>query len=194
MVPPSNTERPAVVLIGHGSPANDCPPQLVGELMSLEWREHSDGAGPHRLEGRAAALDAQIRDWPRHAGNDPYQAGLERVAQALRPLLPTDLFAIGYNEFCRPSIAEAIEQVIRQGASRVLVIPSMLTPGGVHSEVDIPHALEDVRRAHPGTPIVYVWPFDLHQVAALLAAHVVRALQRPATAHQASGGGRARGD
>ena len=65
--PPS--EQLAVVLIGHGAPATDCPPQLVGELMSLEWRQVSappnGGAGPHRLEekqsaltGRAAELDA----------------------------------------------------------------------------------------------------------------------------------------
>lgn len=191
MAPPQRTEQPAVVLIGHGAPADDCPPQLVGELMSLEWRAPDAGPKSHDLEGRAEALDAQIRDWPRQAGNDPYKAGLERVAEALRPLLPTTLFAVGYNEFCRPSIAEAIEQVIRQGAARVLVIPSMLTPGGVHSEVDIPRALDDVRRAHPGIPIEYLWPFDLSQVAALLASHVARAL---AAAHPGTGGARPRDD
>ena len=169
----------AVVLIGHGAPATDCPPQLVGELMSLEWRQVSappnGGAVPHHLEGRAAELDAAIRDWPRHAGNDPYRTGLERLAEALRPLLPAGQLAVGYNEFCRPSIAEAVEAVIRGGARRVLVIPSMLTPGGVHAERDIPCALEELRRAHPGVAIEYVWPFDLRQVAALLAAHVARA-------------------
>ena len=181
-------DRFAVVLIGHGAPATDCPPQLVGELMSLEWRQptlHHPAAGEptsgrgdgHRLEARAAELDATIRNWPRHAGNDPCKLGLERVAEALRPLLPTDLLAIGYNEFCRPSIAEAIDHVIRQGARRVLVIPSMLTPGGVHAECDIPRALEDARRAHPGVAIEYLWPFDLHQVAALLAAHIARAIR-----------------
>ena len=194
MAQPHRTERPAVVLIGHGSPATDCPPQLVGELMSLEWCEPDAGPGPHDLEGRFVALDAQIRDWPRHAGNDPYKAGLEQVAEALRPLLPTDLFAIGYNEFCRPSIAEALEQVIRQGATRVLVIPSMLTPGGVHAEVDIPQALDEVRRVHPGILIEYLWPFDLRHVAALLASHVTRALARPPVAHPSMDGARARDD
>ena len=166
----------AVVLIGHGAPATDCPPQLVGELMSLEWRGQQPSDG-HRLEGRAAALDATIRDWPRHNGNDPYKAGLERLAGALRPLLPTGLFAIGYNEFCRPTIAEAIDGVIRQGATRVIVFPTMLTPGGVHSERDIPRALEDVRRAHPGITIDYRWPFDLEAVAVLLASHVKAVIQ-----------------
>jgi len=175
---PTPHARLAVVLIGHGAPATDCPPQFVGELMSLEWRSnHADGPARQPLDSRMEALDAAIRDWPRHAGNDPYKAGLERMVEALRSLLPTDLVAIGYNEFCRPSIHEAIEQVIRQGATRVLVLPSMLTPGGVHAEREIPQALEAIRRVHPAIAIEYCWPFDLRQVAAVLAAHVHAALQ-----------------
>ena len=232
---PQPSGRTALVLIGHGAPATDCPPEWIGELMSLTWSPagkpaaslttphagrhpappdksgappagwHGDGeahhAAPHGrapletppLTGRAALLrqgfaaaaaskraarrraaelDAKIRRWPRHAGNDPYKTGLEQLAAALRPMVRTELFAIGYNEFCRPSIGEAIDEVIRQGATRVLIVPSMLTPGGVHAEHDIPLALDAVRRAHPDVVLEYVWPFDLAQVAALLAAHV----------------------
>ena len=174
----ATTHALGVVLIGHGAPATDCPPQLVGELMSLEWRAAGPaGHGHHHAapEGRAAELDAKIRDWPRRPDNDPYKAGLERLAAELRPRLPASQFAIGYNEFCRPSIPEAIGQVIAQGATRVLVLPTMLTPGGVHSEVDIPRTLEAVRAAHPGVTIDYLWPYTLSQVAALLASHVERA-------------------
>ena len=186
MIPPPRRSRAgtgAVVLIGHGAPATDCPPELVGELMSLEWRQHHDRRDHAALHARAAALDAKIRDWPRHAGNDPYKAGLERVAETLRPMLPTDLFAIGYNEFCRPSIAEAIEQVIRQGATRVFVIPSMLTPGGLHAEHDIPKALETAREVHPEVAIEYLWPFRTADVAALLASHVRTAMEQRVEVH-----------
>lgn len=182
MSPPPSAGTDAVVLIGHGAPATDCPPELVGELMSLEWRQHHGRVDQVALHVRAAALDARIRNWPRHAGNDPYKAGLERVAAALRPLLPTARFAIGYNEFCRPSIAEALEQVIQQGATRVFVIPSMLTPGGLHSEHDIPRALEAVRLAHPGVTIEYLWPFRTTEVAALFASHVRTAMEQTAEA------------
>ena len=172
------TPQIAVVLIGHGAPATDCPPQLIGELMALEWSGDRPGdTHQHQADGRAAELDAKIRGWPRHEGNDPYKTGLERLAAALKPLVPTNLFAIGYNEFCRPTIAEAIDDVIRRGATRVLVVPSMFTPGGVHSERDIPAALEAVRRAHPGITIDYLWPFDLEAVAALLASHVKAVIQ-----------------
>lgn len=177
MSSPQGSPRTALVLIGHGAPATDCPPQLVGELMALEWSEDGPGHVP-RLKERAAELEATIRNWPRHAGNDPYKAGLEQVAEALKPMLPTELFAIGYNEFCRPSIEEAIEQVIQQGAERILVIPSMLTPGGLHSEEDIPRALDVARRLHPRVRIEYLWPFDLAQVAHLLASHVRAAMTR----------------
>lgn len=180
-VPSKAPERLGVALIGHGSPATDCPPQFIGELMSLEWRQdHDDGGHSHAAtgEGRAAQLDAKIRDWPRRADNDPYKQGLERVAAALLPLLPTDLLAVGYNEFCRPSIPEAVESLISRGVGRVLVIPTMLTPGGVHSEVDIPRALDELRRVHPGVSIEYVWPFELGEVAGLLASHVRRSAER----------------
>jgi len=181
---PADPRTPlAVVLIGHGAPATDCPAELVGELMSLEWRKAGADPVGGCADGRAAELDAAIRNWPRHAGNDPYRTGLERLAEALQPLLPTDLLAIGYNEFCRPSIAEAVEEVIRRGARRVLVIPSMLTPGGLHAEHEIPRALEAVRRAHPRITIEYLWPFDLRRVAALLASHVAQALERQGPRH-----------
>ena len=168
----------AVMLIGHGAPATDCPPQLIGELMGLEWRQAhaSEHAHAHQLHGRAAELDAKIRDWPRQGGNDPYKAGLERLADALRSLLPGGRLFIGYNEFCRPSTEDVIGRAISEGATRILVIPSMLTPGGVHSEKDIPRSLERLRQQYPQVPIQYVWPFDLQHVATLLAAHIQRAL------------------
>ena len=142
--------------------------------MGLEWQ---GGHLAGDLQGRAAQLDAKIRYWPRRPDNDPYKQGLERIAAALRPLLPTDLLAVGYNEFCRPSIAEAVESLMRRGAGRILVIPTMLTPGGVHSEVDIPRALDELRRAHPAVSIEYVWPFNLGEIAGLLASHVRRSTE-----------------
>ena len=139
--------------------------------MALEW---SSGGHSQRI----AQLDAQIRDWPRHGGNDPYKEGFERLAAVLRPLLPVGLFAVAYNEFCRPSVPEGIEELIRQGAVRVLVVPTMMTPGGVHSEKDIPRAIRQVQEKYPDVSIEYLWPFDLKQVAALLALQVKRTLER----------------
>ena len=170
----------AVVLIGHGAPATDCPPEWIGELMSLEWRR---GGGPHQhpSSGRAAELDAKIRNWPRQASNDPYKVGVERLAEAVRSSLPDIPVVVAYNEFCRPSIAEAVASAVQQGATRLFVIPTMLTPGGIHSERDIPRALEALRRTQPSVQITYLWPFDLAQVASLLAAQIRQAISQPAS-------------
>lgn len=172
-----STKRVGVVLVGHGQPASDCPPQLIGELMMLEWRAngaHGHGAAsdPAAVERRVAELDATIRNWPRTAENDPYRVGFERLAEILQPMLGTDLFAIGYNEFCRPSTTEAVESLVGRGARRVLVISVMMTPGGVHSERDIPRELEALRQRYPGVTIEYAWPFDLEHVARLLTEHL----------------------
>ncbi|MBI2155250.1 MAG: hypothetical protein HYU24_16355 [Candidatus Rokubacteria bacterium] len=121
-MPSHHATRCAVVLVGHGAPATDCPPRLVGELMALEWR--ADGAP--EAEARAAELDATIRNWPRTLANDPYKAGLERLARVLQPLLPADLFTVAYNEFCRPSVGEAVTQMVGQGATRILVLSTMM--------------------------------------------------------------------
>ena len=184
MLPPFATGTDAIVLIGHGAPATDCPPELIGELMQLQWQSGHHGC-PHSggpAHGRMAALEEQIRRWPRHPGNDPYKVGLEQVAEALRPFFPSAQIAIGYNEFCSPSVPEVIDEVIRQGARRIFVIPSMLTPGGLHAEHDIPQALDALRSAHPAITIDYVWPFRVQDIAALLAAHAQQVMEGRAAA------------
>ncbi|MBH0197829.1 MAG: hypothetical protein HP497_00200 [Nitrospira sp.] len=46
---------------------------------------------------------------------------------------------------------------------------TMLTPGGSHSEVEIPETLARLRPRHPGIDLCYAWPFDLQLVAKTLA-------------------------
>jgi sirohydrochlorin cobaltochelatase len=50
----------------------------------------------------------------------------------------------------------------------------MITPGGSHSEVEIPEILDDLRPRHPGIELRYAWPFDLQLVANTLAEQVRR--------------------
>jgi sirohydrochlorin cobaltochelatase len=85
-----------------------------------------------------------------------------------------DLFAIAYNEFCAPTVEEAVEALIAAGACQIRVVPSMFTPGGSHSELEIPETLAHLRTEHPGVDLRYAWPFDLTQVASMLATHLTR--------------------
>ncbi len=50
----------------------------------------------------------------------------------------------------------------------------MFTPGGSHSEVEIPEILDHLRPQYPGVELRYAWPFDLKLVANTLTEQVKR--------------------
>lgn len=161
----------AVLLVGHGAPPKDFPRDLVSRLKALEGRRMATGSA---MSDEERELDTKIRSWPRTAENDPYREGLLALAAALRGALGGSTLFVAYNEFCAPSIEDAVALALRDGATAITVVPSMLTPGGVHSEVEIPAILAELRAAHPEVTIRYAWPFDLQRVAAMLADQVKR--------------------
>lgn len=158
----------AVLLVGHGAPPKDFPRDLVSRLKALEGRRTATSGA---MGDEERELDAKIRDWPRTAENDPYREGLLALAEALRAKLGGAPLFVAYNEFCGPSIEVAVADAIAHGATSITVIPSMLTPGGVHSEVEIPAILAELRAAYPAVTLRYAWPFDLQHVAGMLADH-----------------------
>jgi sirohydrochlorin cobaltochelatase len=84
------------------------------------------------------------------------------------------LFAVAYNEFCAPTLEESVEDLIKKGATHITVTTTMFTPGGSHSEIEIPEILDHLRPQHPGVELRYAWPFDLQQVAKTLEDQVRR--------------------
>jgi sirohydrochlorin cobaltochelatase len=165
----TNSHKKAVILVGHGASAKDCPRELVMRWKALEAQRHRTGGKPSPEE---MELDLRIRRWPRTAQNDPYKTGLESLAEHLRTGLNGTALAVAYNEFCFPSLEEAVEDMTAGGMTEISVIPTMMTPGGVHSEVEIPAILEKLRKRHPAAKIHYAWPFDLSRVAQLLTDHL----------------------
>jgi len=165
------TGKRGVVLVGHGGIPKDCPQELVTKLKRLETQRRAAKLPPTAEE---MELDATIRRWPRTDATDPYRRGLEAVAGQLRKHLDGGLFALAYNEFCAPSLEESVEELIRQGATQITVTTTMFTPGGSHSEVEIPEIMEQLRRRHPGVELRYAWPFDLQLVARTLAEQLQR--------------------
>lgn len=160
-----------VVLVGHGGIPKDCPSELVTKLKRMEAQRRAEGT-PKSIEEHE--LDSKIRHWPRTASTDPYQFGLEAVAAALRPQLNGALLALAYNEFCSPTLEESVEELIKKGVTHITVATTMFTPGGSHSEVEIPETLDYLRSRHPGIELRYAWPFDLQLVAKTLAEQVGR--------------------
>lgn len=172
-----------IVLAMHGAPARDLPPADLAELMSLHGRLASPRAagGEERaaLEARYAALDARVRAWPRTAANDPFWAASLELGEHLARAAGCPVIA-GFNEFCAPSLDEALDQAVARGAGRVKVVTPMMTRGGEHAELDIPAALEAARARHPGVSFVYTWPFPVSEVARFLAEQMAALGSSPA--------------
>jgi sirohydrochlorin cobaltochelatase len=159
----------ALVLVGHGAVAKDCPRDLVRQLKALEGRRQTTGTPPTPEE---KALEDRIRRWPRTPANDPYGAGCEQLIHFLRPLLPEMTLKLAYLEFSAPTLDEVVADLWQTGVTTVLVVPSMMTPGGVHSEVDIPQIVDQLQTSYPEMTLRYAWPFDLTRIAQLMADHV----------------------
>lgn len=160
-----------VILVGHGGIPKGCPQDLVTRLKRLEGQRRAAKQPPSAEE---LELDAKIRQWPRTPETDPYQSGLEAVAAQLRANLGDVRFAVAYNEFCAPTLEESVDELVKQGATHITVTTTMFTPGGSHSEVEIPEILEHLRPQYPGIELRYAWPFDLRLVAETLAEQVKR--------------------
>ncbi len=155
--------------MGHGGIPQGCPGELVTKLKRLEGQRRAAGT-PMSTEEHE--LDTRIRQWPRTPKTDPYQAGLEAVAAQLRAKLGDVLFTVAYNEFCAPTLEESVEELIKKGATHITVATTMFTPGGSHSEIEIPEILEQLRKQYPDIALRYAWPFDLDLVAAMLATQI----------------------
>lgn len=172
-----NQSKKAVILVGHGGIPKGFPPESVTKLKRLEAQRRARGA-PMSDEERE--LDDKIRQWPRTPETDPYQAGLEALGSHMQPLLNGAQFAIAYNEFCGPTLEQAVDQLIQSGAEDITVVSTMFTPGGSHSEFEIPEEMAELRKKHPHVTLTYAWPFNLGKVAEMLRDHIEQFQGQPA--------------
>jgi sirohydrochlorin cobaltochelatase len=166
---PDEPARRAVVLIGHGGVPRDYPRERLMQLRALETRRRARGAPPSQEE---VALERELRHWPRTPANDPYAAGLESLAAHLRPRLEPARLVLAYNEFCAPTVAEAIRTLVAEGINDVVAVPSMFTPGGVHAEIEIPETISALRAELPHLRLHYAWPFAGEHLASFFVEHL----------------------
>ena len=162
-------QQKGVVLVGHGGIPKDYPGEDVTKLKRLEAQRRAMGKpmGAEELE-----LDTKIRTWPRTPESDPYKAGLEALAAEMQPMVNGALFSVAYNEFCGPTLEQAVEDLIKQGATSITVVSTMFTPGGSHSEYEIPEEMEELRKHHPNVTLTYAWPYNLNKVSHMLMEHI----------------------
>lgn len=159
----------AVVLIGHGGVPKDFPSLKVGRLRTLEAQRQINNAV---ISDEEARLDHEIRTWPRSKENDPFHFGILSIAKHLQEKIGGTKLVIAYNEFCGPSIEEATYQLVLEGYNHVVFLTTMFTPGGVHSEFEIPVIVDSLKKQYPTVQFEYPWPFNMDQVATFLSAQL----------------------
>lgn len=162
------TSSKAVILAMHGSPPRDFPKRELAEFFDLHMKlENMPQMLSEKEKQRCHELEEKIRNWPRTEQNDPFFTSSKQIAALIGDTINLKTF-VGFNEFCNPSIIEALTTAIAENYTQLFVITPMMTPGGEHSEHDIPHAIEKVKKEHPEVTITYVWPFELQEVAEFL--------------------------
>ncbi|MFW9967771.1 MAG: sirohydrochlorin chelatase [Candidatus Thorarchaeota archaeon] len=157
-----------IVLAMHGMPANDFPDDEVVELVRLH--RIVEIAVDHvnaDMKKRYRELDSKVRNWKRTPDNDPFWASSRRLADELRNATGLEVH-VGFNEFCSPTLENAIDSAASAGAKRVIVVTPMMTPGGEHSEEDIPEAISSAKRRFEGVEFIYAWPFPIEDVVVFL--------------------------
>jgi sirohydrochlorin cobaltochelatase len=168
----ATTQKVVIVLAMHGEPPNDFPRDEFASFFALHARLHYAGAEiDEDLHHRYAALDAKMRAWPRTAGNDPFYDASQKMAKQLRETTGLEV-VVGFNEFCAPTLQQAIEEAVVRKATNIVVTTPMLTPGGIHAQFQIPAIVKEAQQEHPELSIRYAWPFDLSEVAQFLAKRI----------------------
>jgi sirohydrochlorin cobaltochelatase len=79
---------------------------------------------------------------------EPFEAVAERV-RAAAPRLPV---VLAYLELMAPTLADAVSEVVAEGATTVDVVPLFLGTGG-HLRDDLPPLVDALRGAHPEVTI-----------------------------------------
>jgi sirohydrochlorin cobaltochelatase len=168
--------KAVIVLAMHGAPPLDFPKPELSEFFSLHARiGHGEGAPQAAPRLRYRELEDKVRAWPRTPQNDPFYAGSLDLAEHLRRASGLEV-VLGFNEFCAPTLDEALERAAARAGEKIIVITPMMTRGGEHSAVDIPETIRRARDRHPEKEFIYAWPFDSADIARFLASQVSRYL------------------
>ena len=158
----------------HGIPPNDFPKKELAEFFKLHSIVESMSAFvSQEVQSKYSVLDKKIRNWPRNVQNDPFHSASQKLAEKLNKISGNKVI-VGYNEFCSPSLDEALQKAASENANKIIVVTTMMTRGGEHSEKDIPLRIEEFKKIYPNIEIVYAWPFNSNKVAYFLNEHISR--------------------
>ncbi|MDH7603923.1 MAG: CbiX/SirB N-terminal domain-containing protein [Melioribacter sp.] len=164
---PLSKKKISVIIVGHGAPAKDFP------KLSEYFKLHDT----HSIE--AELLEEELRNWPRNANNDPYWAGFIEVINEFKKQ-NKEFYSVYYafNEMCGPTVEEALEHAAHDNPEIIIVTSIMFTPGGNHSEIDIPEKIELFKENHPNIKIIYAWPYKTTDIVNMLSKQIYSFIEK----------------
>lgn len=166
-----------LILAMHGSPPNDFPKRELAEFFGYHARLET---APHSMDeasqNRYTELDRKMRNWPRTAENDPFHAASLSLARQIEVVSGLET-RVCFNEFCAPTLEEAVKGAVEQGFQRIAVVTPMMTRGGEHAEHEIPAQIQKLQSEFPAIRLIYAWPFEETEIARFLSAQVSRFLE-----------------
>lgn len=84
-----------------------------------------------------------------HGSRDPlWRAPIEAVRQQIETHSPHPAVRCAYLELCTPTLADAAQELVTQGARTITVVPMFLGTGK-HAREDLPVLMSALRAAHP---------------------------------------------
>ena len=86
----------------------------------------------------------------RQASNEEVISLVGEIAEAMKADYP--IIETGFLELAQPLIPDAIDRCVKQGATRIVVIPYFLSAGR-HVHEDIPAEVDKARAMHTDVPI-----------------------------------------
>jgi sirohydrochlorin cobaltochelatase len=88
-----------------------------------------------------------------HGARDPEWARpFEAIRDRIRTARPECPIALAYLEIMAPTLEQAIDALIAEGAAAITVFPLFMAQGG-HLKQDLPRILESIRASRPHMPI-----------------------------------------
>lgn len=169
--------KAVVLLIMHGMPPKDFPPQIKRRFFQLRSSlgDHAPSDKNDELVREVQELDDQMRSWPRNIENDSFSFAAEELRVAMEQRLDVPVI-VAFNEFCSPTVDQGFQQARALGSARIVVVTPMMTRGGNHSEEEIPQEIEKARAKYPDVTIDYAWPFANEKMAEFLGSQVLESL------------------
>ncbi|WP_078553013.1 sirohydrochlorin chelatase [Bacillus alkalicellulosilyticus] len=75
--------------------------------------------------------------------------------------IPVPIVETCFLEFAKPTIAQAIKEVVEVGATRVALVPMMFFSAG-HAKIHIPQEIDEAKAAYPHVQFSYGRPIGVH--------------------------------